>query len=465
MMRRYAVGLALLGLIAGSSVAAPNREAPPGRRRIGPLGARVSNASWPKYCGTIEMTGTPDGTAGITTGNAYRLALAWQVKLNGPIASAPSVFDNRVYIGDWGGYETALDATDGSLVARANLGMTSAPQCTPASLGVTSSPAISGGRIYLAGGDDSFYALDAETLAVIWKHGLGDNSAGYYGWSSPAVIGNQVIQGVASNCDDPFVPGRLVALSTEKGLEEASAAFVSDGKVGNGVWTSPAVDLSARKIFVTTASGLDYNDGIGYSIVRLNLDTFAVEDSWKLKLDPNNMWDADWGSSPTLFNDAAGRRLVGAGHKDGHYYAFDRDNLAAGPVWMAPVARSGEIPQEGDGTLSTAAFDGTRLYVGGGMPPDSADPLVGGSVVAIDPSNGNVLWRQTMPGTVIAPVSTARGVVYAVGGNLLEAINGATGDVLWSYRTAAPIYGGVAIAGDMIYVGDLAGKLYAFRLV
>jgi len=128
------------------------------------------------------------------------------------------------------------------------------------------------------------------------------------------------------------------------------------------------------------------------------------------------------------------------------------------------VAVAGEVPQEGDGTLSTAAFDGKALYVGGGIPPDSTDPLVGGSVVAIDPASGKVLWRQDFPGTVIAPVSTVRGVVFAAGGDLVAALDAADGKVLWSYRTAAPLYGGVAIAGDTIFVGDLSGELYAFRI-
>src|SRR5207248_8216394 len=134
-------------------------------------------------------------------------------------------------------------------------------------------------------------------------------SGGYYGWSSPAVVENRVLQGVASNCDNPFVRGRLVALDRDTGEEVASAPFVGDGQVGNGVWTSPAIDMQNRKIFVTTASGVDYWDDLGYSIVRLDLDSLAIEDSWKVNLGDDTMWDADWGSSPTLFADQSGKQL------------------------------------------------------------------------------------------------------------------------------------------------------------
>ena len=452
---RQVIGVLALLLLTAASPTTPIRSRPAVPRATG----------WPKYCGNASMSGTPTGSSPISVATIPRLTLAWKTPLNGPIASAPSVLRGTLYVGDWGGFETAIDVQSGEVLAQANLGRTEAPQCNPSTLGITSSPAIDGDIVYVAGGDDAFYALDRDTLAVVWRKPLGDNSAsgGYYGWSSPSVVGGRVLQGVASNCDNPFVQGRLVALDRLTGEEVASAAFIGNGGVGNGVWTSPSVDVQNGKIFVTTASGLDYFDGMGYSIVRLDLKSFAVEDKWKVSSE-DSTWDADWGSSPTLFADPSGRQLVGAGHKDGHYYAFLRSDLAAGPVWTAMVAQPGEVPQDGDGTLSTAAFDGAALYVGGGVPPDSTDPYVHGSVVAIDPASGKILWRQGFPGPVIAPVSTVHGVVFAAGGNLVAALDAADGRVLWSYRTTAPLYGGIAIAGDTIFVGDLSGKLYAFRI-
>ena len=456
-MRRVLVGVAVAALLTGI--------APFGRLRpLRPRGPAVQpDPRWPKYGGNISMTGTPTGASPINTTSTTRLALAWKAPLKGPVASEASIYDGTAYIGDWSGFETAIDVSTGKILAQTFLGSTFAAQCYPAALGITSSPAIVDDMMYLAGGDNYFYALDRETLDVVWKKYQGDTSNGYYGWSSPAVVGNRILQGVSSNCDNPFVQGRLVAIDRNTGEELASAKFVEDGKIGNGVWTSPAVDAENGSVFVTTASGLDYADGLGYSIVRLNLNTLAIEDSWKVDLGPVS-WDADWGSSPTLFFDRTGQEYVGAGHKDGNYYAFLRSNLAAGPVWKARVSASGDSPQDGDGTISTAAFDGARLYVGGGNAPDATDPPPTGTVVAIDPSTGNVLWRQELPGPVLAPVSAVNGVVFAAGGNVVEALDAKNGNVLWSYTTEAGIYGGIAIAGDTIYVGDLTGQLYAFRI-
>jgi outer membrane protein assembly factor BamB len=430
------------------------------RRRL----TRAPENDWPRYCASNSMSGVASGEQVLSTATVPNLHLLWSRTLSGPIASAPSVARGKVYIGDWSGYEWALDAASGDVVASIDLGQTRSDACNPDTLGITSSAAIVDNIAYVAGGDDAFYALNADTLSVIWRKSLGDNSAtgGYYGWCSPAVAGGKVIQGIASNCDNPFPRGAIVALDPATGVELTSNFFVPENKVGGGVWTSPAVDTQQGKIYVTTGSAHSFDDGDSFSMVRLNLDTFEIEDRWKLPNDSGDYWDGDWGSSPTLFTDATGRELVGAGQKDGGYYAFDRDDLAAGPVWIAPIAIRGDVPQNGEGTLSTAAFDGKRLYIGGGIPRDNNDPAVLGAVSAIDPTTGKVLWRHTFSGPVIAPVSFANGVVFAVGGTTVAALDAATGNVLWSFDMDAPGFGGVAIARGRVYAGDLAGNLYAF---
>jgi outer membrane protein assembly factor BamB len=428
---------------------------------------RAPDNDWPRYCASNSMSGVAVGEQVLSTATVGDLHLLWSRLLNGPIASAPSVVRGRLYIGDWSGNESELDATTGDVIASIDLGQTKSDVCNPAILGVTSSPAIVGNVVYVAGGDDSFYALDANTLSVIWRKTLGDNSptGGYYGWSSPAVAGGRVIQGIASNCDNPFPRGGIVGLDPATGVELKSSYFVPEDKVGGGVWTSPAVDMQNGKIFVTTGSAHSWSDGDSFSIVRLDLDTFDIEDRWKLPNDSGQYWDGDWGSSPTLFTDSNGRELVGAGQKDGGYYAFARNNLDAGPVWVAPLAIGGEVPQIGQGTLSTAAFDGKRLYIGGGIPRDIIDPTVFGAVSAVNPTTGKIVWRHTFKGPVVAPVSFANGVVFAVGGKTVAALDAATGALLWSFDMNTWGFGGVVIARGRAYVGDLDGNLYAFGVV
>ena len=460
--RRTPLSIALLICLMCLPAAAEKADRTDVRRRA--LVTPVND--WTKYCGSLAMNGVSTGEQILSPSSASNIQLLWSRKLSGPIASAPSVARGKAYVGDWGGIEWALDAGTGDVIASADLGQTSSTRCNPPTLGITSSPAIDGNTLYLAGGDDGFYALDSNTLKVIWRHSLGDNSpaGGYYGWCSPAVAGGKILQGIASNCDDPFPRGGLVALDPATGVGLAATYFVPEDVVGGGLWTSPAVHLDVRKVFVTTGSADSFDYGDAFSILRINLDTLEVEDRWKLPSNGEETWDADWGSSPTLFIDATGRELVGAGQKDGGYYAFDRNDLESGPVWIARVAILGPVPQNGDGTLSTAAFDGKTLYVGGGIPRDNEDPTVLGAISAIDPTDGTILWRHTFAGPVLAPVSFANGLVFAVGGKSVVALDAADGSVLWSYQMKSLGFGGVAIARGRIYVGDMSGTIYAFSV-
>lgn len=414
-------------------------------------------SDWPKYCANLEMTGVAQSANGVSTSSVRNMALRWSRVLGGPIASAPTVYGGRVYIGDWAGIEWSIDAATGAQLGTTSLGATYAPQCNPASLGITSSAAAENGTLYLAGGDDYFYALDPKSMTVKWKQQLGDNSAGYYGWCSPAVAGGYVLQGVSSNCDTPFVPGSLVGMDPDAGTLVNTSGMMDGAPtlLGGGVWTSPAVDLPHGTIFVTTGSASSM-DGHSYSIVRLALADLGVLDAWKIPEMTIN--DADWGTSPTLFKDKEGVELVGAGQKDGSYYAFNRQYLAGGPVWKTALARPGDCPQCGDGILSTAAYDGRYLYVGTGQP--LTDPTQQGSVTALDPTDGHIVWQTLLPAAVLAPISFANGVVFTTAGKSLVAINATTGAILGTFKTQAPCYGGVAITDEGIYFGDLSGTLY-----
>jgi polyvinyl alcohol dehydrogenase (cytochrome) len=455
----WVVGLALPALVQAQSDRMPVVRV---LSRLVP--DRSSPGDWPKYCGNLGMTSEASDESSITRATVGALSPLWTSRLAGSVASSPTVVSETVYVGDWTGFEWALDAGTGKVKASVNLGHTAMPQCTPPLMGITSAPAVSRDMVFVAGGDDAFYALDAETLAVRWRKVLGDNSAlgGYYGWCSPLVIGGRVLQGVSSDCDDPYVPGKLLSFDRDTGTLLQEADMVPPTNPGGGIWTSPSLDVESGDVFVTTASATTA-EGHAYSIVRLSFGDLSIDDYWKA--DPGNTVDADWGSSPTLFTEASGRKLVGAGQKDGYYYAFVRGKLAAGPIWRALIALGGPCPQCGNGVLSTAAFDGKRLYVGGGAPPDWKGGVIDGSVVALDPATGAILWRHIFPtGPVIAPVSVANGVVFAAGGQSVAALDAQTGAMLWHFESESPFYGGIAISKGRIYFGDVGGLLYAFGL-
>ena len=95
-------------------------------------------------------------------------------------------------------------------------------------------------------------------------------------------------------------------------------------------------------------------------------------------------------------------------------------------------------------------------------------------LVALDASNGAVLNRVDVGGSVVSPVSWANGLVYVTDNSghvsAFDAANGLRR--VWQWRTDAPAAGGIAIAGGMVYTGwgwavngvSQKGGLIAYKL-
>jgi hypothetical protein len=151
-----------------------------------------------------------------------------------------------------------------------------------------------------------------------------------------------------------------------------------------------------------------------------------------------------------------GRPLVLATGKDGILYALELQTLS--PAWQTTLAVGGPCPQCGQGSLSTPAFDGQRVYVGAGNPPDVSSY---GSVYALEPLTGAVLWMSHLDGPVIAPVTVANGVVYAATLTGLQVFDAVSGALLWRDPTGTAQYGQVAVVDGVVYAGYVNGSLIA----
>ena len=378
------------------------------------------------------------------------------------LAAQPIVSGTLVYEGSWDGFLYALSTADGHVVWQRDLGQTTSPRCVPPTAGITSAAAVTTDTLYIGGGDHYLYALDPATGAVRWRFSTGDNSptGGAYNWASPVVSGGRVLYGIAAFCDNPFPPGVLWRLDAASGALQQTVHFLPDGIGGGGLWTSPSVDPTTGAIFVTTASG-DFYVPHAYSLARLDPATLQVVDAWQIPTD-EQVFDGDWGTTPTLFADAAGRRLVGAAAKNGKYYAFDAAHLAAGPIWTARIADGGQCPQCGEGAIASSAFAYGTVYVAAGYQAIGEAQKAPGTVRALDPATGAVRWTHVTAGPVIPAVSVANGLVVAAGGDTVEVLDAASGALLWDDATEGTIYAAPSIADGVLYVASTDGWLYAF---
>ncbi len=401
------------------------------------------------------------------------LAQAWAVTAGGSINDQPAVVNGVSYWGSWDGLLHATSATGASLWT-ANLGQTNDASCVPSTAGVASSPsmgAVNGvTSVFVAGGNARFYAVNATTGAVLWSTSLG-TSPSHFLWSSPLIYKGSVYEGISSFGDCPLVAGAVIQMDENTGAVEHVLHTVPSGCTGVGVWGSVTVDAATNDLYFATGNGgsCASAEPLAESVVAVNASDLSLISSWQI---PNQATggDIDFGSTPVLFNATISgqpRSLLGVVNKDGVYFAFDRTNISAGPVWSLQVGNGGDCPQCGSGNIAPAAFDGSTLYVASGNTSVNGATCLG-SVRALDPATGVPLWQDCLnSGTVLAALTVTPGVVLTTAGGKVMAFSATTGAQLWSFADTSAgslFYGSAVVSNGRLYVGNMDGTFYAFSI-
>jgi hypothetical protein len=416
------------------------------------------------YRGGLARSGYYPSATGLTPSNVAGLKLHWTDTGGTGSYAQPIVANNMVYWGDWNGEEhgTTLTGTD---VWTTNLGVNTDSSCLPPVVGVagTATAAMMGTTpvLYVPGGLDNFYMLNALTGAVIWQTNLGTPPAAFL-WSSPILYNGNVYEGVASFGDCPLVQGQLVEMNATTGIVEHVADMAPNGCIGGGIWSSPTIDTSDGSIYVTTGTpnGCGTPGELAPAIVKLRASDLTVLSSWQIP-QVQLYDDPDFGSTPTLFTaviNGVQRQLVGAINKNGIFYAWDRNKLAAGPVWQTRIAD----PAGGPLSIVSATWDGTRLYVGGG------NAIINGTscyenISALNPATGSFIWRACVQGSMTSGITEVPGILimgYGATGEVLF-LNPATGAQLFLYSPASAVEGETTVSNGVVYVPLTNGNLIA----
>ncbi len=440
----------------------------------GTAGAATSTDDWPSYVADNARSGFNSHETALTAGNLGSLKTLWSRSGAGAISDQPMESGGVVYWGSWNGYLHAA-SVGGTTKWDTFLGVANHSGCNPASAGVAGSPAIgtagSTSAVFVGGGDAKFYAVNASTGAVLWSTPLGTPNEAFL-WSSAAVVGGSVYIGVASLADCPLVQGKLVKLDAATGAIQASLNIVPNGCIGGGIWGSPSVTADGAILYVATgtwhACGTT-GEPLSAALLQVRTSDLSVQGHWQLPGAEIQTKDIEFGSAPTLMDFASGGttlHYVGVGAKDGVFYTFTQGAVSAGPVWKANIDANGTSPQGGDGILSPAAWDGTRLYVAGGK-TTIAGTACAGAVRALNPATGAFLWQHCLTaGPVLGPVSEFPGVVVAAGGNQVDFLAASSGSPVHTFSAASGVifYSGAAVARGHVFIGDMSGNFYVFGL-
>jgi outer membrane protein assembly factor BamB len=442
-------------------------------------GAQASG-DWPAYLNNVARTGFNSAETLITPSTAPNLTQLWADHAGGAVSAEPIQASGVVYYGSWDGHEYAADATTGAQLWQSPyLGQSSPATCTnPPTVGVASTATagtitVNGTAtetVFVGGGDGTFYALDAATGAVLWQTPLG-TPPDYFLWSSPLVYNGSIYEGVASFLDCPLVRSAIVQLDAATGTIQHTLYTAPAGCTGAGVWGSPAVDTTTGDLYFATGNGGPCASPEPLAIALVQTDSnLNVLSSWQVPPSQQPNTDSDFGSTPTLFTatiSGTTRQMVGLQNKNGIYYAFDRSAIASGPLWQKRMAGGGTCPECANGhgaDISPSAYDGQYLFVG------SEKTTIGGvtclgSLRALRPSTGKVVWADCLPSQVLGAVTAVPGVAFAGAGTTVYAVNTSTGAILWRYQdtsSGSAFWGAPTISNGHAYFGNQDGTLYAF---
>ncbi|HEY3141457.1 MAG TPA: PQQ-binding-like beta-propeller repeat protein [Acidimicrobiales bacterium] len=402
-------------------------------------------ADWTMLGWDLGNTRAAVAETAVGVDNVATLQPVWNLDVPDGVTATPVVADGVVYVGDWTGHVHALDAVTGESVWEADV----------TDSNIYGAVALDDSRVFVGTADKRVVALDRSTGDQAWEAEVEEHPAGTI-FGSPVVADGTVLVGLASfeemvtpSADQPTFKGSVMALDAETG-DERWHHFLTKGDETEGpgvpVWSSPTVDTDRREVYIGT--GNTYappSSSRGDGIVTLDLDTgdekwayqFTIGETWRLN-DPVGT-DSDVGAPPNLF-DAGGTPAVGAGDKGGSYQALDR---ATGELlWSAKLTEGSVL----GAVMAGAAVAQDTVFVASNRGAAKAD------LIALGTTDGAEKWRTDVEGRVTGPVSWANGVVYVADDDShISGFDASTGERLWRYDTAEAAAGGIAIVDGTVY--------------
>jgi outer membrane protein assembly factor BamB len=450
--------------------------------------APAAAGDWPRFGGDEQLTNdVPSARAAdYQPDQARALRVRWTSHLDGPVIASPLYAegvsvggrpDNVVYAATQAGSVYAVDAVDGTVLWQRQLG-TATSTCDEAEAGVTASYGIastgvidrSSNLLYVIGATGLLYALDLGTgqTAAGWPLQIVEDTSGEFVWGGLTLSGNRLYVPVASYCDEPgldglYASGRLVAVDVGSVSIVATFDVVAGNHDLGSIWGfgGSSVDPLTGHLWTATGNSSVYDPDCGCirqdadyaeSVVELDPDLNVVASDRPDSL-PGAVEDADFGSTPLLFQPPGCPPMAAAYAKNGQLYVWRRDGLSGGPIWSfyagpsgledafvgepsysqeldmlvvsdaraydeeggithldavsgfaigpgcsLPSAPTWITPDVGRGPKAPALIVGKLAFVVGGLVP---------GIFAVDPSTGTADWSQELGGPFWRPLRSA----------------------------------------------------------
>lgn len=424
----------------------------------------LSSDEWPlankDYCNTRATF-----ASGIHSRNVLRLRVAWTFDIPGAgpfggAASNPLIIGNRVYLQDLKSNVYAISLRNGKLLWNKDFNVENIGP---------NGPAVGWGKVFITRGA-TVTALDMRGNEL-WSTILTEKETEGTDIQLTA-YGNLVyvstVPGASvTNFYTGGAVGMIYALDQNTGAVQWKFNTVDTADIwgnpsinsGGGAWYPPAIDVKTGLMFWGTGNPApfpgtpDFPNGTSrpgpnlYTNTLLALETKTGALAWYKQVKPHDLFDLDFQLSPILTTariNGTRREIVIGGGKVGKVFAFDR---ATGEIlWQTPVGehQNDELTELPEGT--------TRVF-----------PGVFGGIETPMALGGNILYVPVV--NVFAdftPTSLDQSTLDIAGGTgELVAIDVSNGAILWDKKFNAPNFGGATVVNDLVFTATFDGKIYA----
>lgn len=371
-----------------------------------------------------------------------------------------ALYDNLVIFGTLDAQLVALDQNTGKVVWRekiddysAGYSYTAAPLIAEGLL----LTGVSGGEFGVVGRVE---ARDPKTGKMVWTRPVVEGHMGYKDGKENGISGT-------TNATWPGETWKTGGAATWLGgTYDAKTGLAYFGTGNPGPWNS-----HVRK-----------GDNL-YSASTVAIDVKTGKIVWHYQNTPNDGWDYD-GVNEFVTFDMDGKRVGAKADRNGFFYVNDATTgklINAFPfvkkvTWATGIDLKTGRPNYvddnrpgdptaagGDGTKGKAVFSAPGFLGGKNQMPMAYSPKTGLFYV---PTNewGMEIWNE--------PITYKKGAAYLGAGftikplfddhiGSLRAIDPKTGKVVWEVKNSAPLWGGVLTAGDLVFWGTPEGFLKA----
>ena len=434
----------------------------------------------------------------INSSNVGNLTLAWSFKIPGigaygGGASNPIIMGYNVYFQDLRANVFSLNLKNGHVNWEKiyNISAVVGPN----------GPAVGWGKVFVAKDLYTIAALNASTGEEIWATRISNvNTTGID--IQPSVYDNMVYVSTVPGTADVFYAaggiGVIYALDQSNGNIAWNFSTVDSPDLwghpeinsGGGCWYTPAIDVNSGTMFWSIANPAPFPGIEGfpsgssrpgpnlYTNTMMALDHRNGTMKWFNQVLPHDLLDHDLQIAPILasasINGTQQNIVIGSG-KMGRVYAFNRDTGSL--LWQTAVG------EHQDDTLDPLPPGTTRVLPGvfGGVESPMAYsvsngivyvPIIDlftdwtptslnvstldlskgtGELVALNVSNGNMLWNKTFDSINVGSTTVVNDVVFtATFDGTIYGFRTTTGEQLFSYKAQAGINGWPAVVGDAI---------------